>query len=128
MAWEDKFDNLSKHERAIVTINQLTLSESQIEKKFSPEERKKIMIIPFEQFAKNPQIFLEKVKQILNTAETEKTLEVMKSANVPREFDEGFIAKKRLTIERMMSENNVSEDCKELMFEMAENYESEYLK
>ena len=126
--WEEIYDNLSKCERAIETIERLSIDQKKIEKNFTNDEIKRIMVIPFEQFAVNPDIFFEKISYILKTKQTKETKEVMKTNNVPRIFEKDFINQQKEKLEYIFSKEDISSQYQKKLHQMAEDYESKYLE
>ena len=126
--WEEIYDSLSKSERAIETIYRLSINQEKIEKNFTADEIKRMMIIPFEQFAVNPVNFFEKISHILKTKETKETKEVMKINNVPRNFEKNFIDQQKEKLEYIFSKEDISSEFQKKLHLMAEEYESKYLK
>ena len=125
--WENLYDSLNRIERAIETINRLSVSEEEIKDNFSNDERKKILIIPFELFALNPNPFIKEMTAILDSSITDQTESVMKSMNLPREINPNIFNSKKDELLIKCEDENVSTKYKDLLLNLADNYEKKYL-
>ncbi len=126
--WEEIYDNLSKCEKAIETIDRLSIDQKKIEERFTADEINRIMVVPFEQFAVNPNNFFEKISHILGTKKTKETGEVMKINNIPRIFEKGFINKQKEKLDYIFSKEDITDEYHRKLRQMAEEYESKYLE
>ena len=123
--WEDKYDNCSPYEKAIeiIYLHQKTLSKS-----YSEAIESKILLIPFEKFATNPEKFIRQINSKLNSKKSDSTNRIMKKMNVPREFSEDFISKQKKSLFNTLKTNKISTEYKKLLEELAYSYETKYLE
>jgi len=82
--WEDLFDKSSDIEKSIHFIDQMTQSFEKAKKVLFKKYKANILTIPFEPFALNPEPWVEKIANLLNTNITDSTRKVMSQQNVPR--------------------------------------------
>ena len=123
--WEDKYDSCSPYEKAIeiISLHQKDLSNS-----YSEAIESKILLIPFEKFATNPEKFIRQITSKLNSSTSDSTNHIMKKMNVPREFSEDFISKQKKSLFNILKTNKISTEYKKLLEELAYSYETEYLE
>ena len=91
LGWEDLYLNSNYMDKAIHYIDRLSrITESKkkvLNKKYSDQ----IITIPFEKFVIEPQLFIPRIEQLLDTKTTEFTIEMLKKQKVPREkYSEGI--------------------------------------
>lgn len=82
--WEETYLRSNAMDKAIYSIAHLTQKENEICRSFSPQEQSQVLVIPFEPFVLNPWPYLEKMKSLLGTEVTSRTLKELKRQNVPR--------------------------------------------
>tara|TARA_B100001123_G_scaffold135361_2_gene157005 strand:- start:11466 stop:12464 length:999 start_codon:yes stop_codon:yes gene_type:complete len=126
--WEDIYDQLHNFERAIETIQRLWMSQEEINKTFSIDQQKKILIIPFEIFAINPSDFINKITKTLETEITTDTESIMRSMNLPREINAEIFSIKKKEILMKADNKKISSHYKDLLVHLADEYEKDYLK
>ena len=126
--WEEKYDQLNNFERAIETINHLSVDQSKLDKNFSVTQKEKIMIISFEKFAIDPKNYLESINKILDTEPTSETKSVMTSMDLPRKIDPSVFTLKRSEILEKANKEKISSHYMDLLIHLADEYENEYLQ
>lgn len=83
--WEDAYINSTPMERAVHLIDQLTSKARQVKQGLKQQHKDHVITIPFEPFVLDPDPWMRKVADLLQTNITEVTRRVMSEQNVPRE-------------------------------------------
>jgi hypothetical protein len=82
IGWEEKYINTKKEDKVIYTID--SLMNKIICSSSSKNEKKDVMLIPFEKFVLEPEHIMIELESFLNTNMTRSTKRIMKKQNVPR--------------------------------------------
>ena len=144
--WEEIFNKINPVEKAIHLMNINCKINNMKRKKISNSKfRNNFLTIPFESFVKNPNLYLNKIKNKINTVNTSKTSSFIKKANIPRKkiadgipldiykrcgwqpSKKGFTEKEELIFRRhYLVKNNVSKHYIKIIDNLSKNYEKNY--
>lgn len=86
LGWEEKYFNSNAMEKSIYSIEHLSNLEEQVLEAMTPEQRARVLVIPFEYFVFNPEPYMEEIENLLGTRMTKATLREMKRQKVPRKM------------------------------------------
>ena len=82
--WEQKYFDASAMDKAIYMIEETQRMVDAVRAALSPDQRRQVMLIPFERFVIDPWPFMNAMEAFLGTRVTETTRRVMKKQRVPR--------------------------------------------
>jgi len=82
--WEEEFLRLAPVDRAIRTVHWLSHERDIVLEKASQEERRQVLLIPFERFVADPWPFLRRLEEFLGAKTTTATRGVLKRQRCPR--------------------------------------------
>lgn len=81
--WEERFVRANSMEKAVFTIEKLTVASDE-KRKLWHEKGLSLITIPFEKFVLDPAPFMKKIELALETKATSCTQKMMKSQHIPR--------------------------------------------
>lgn len=84
--WEQKFADAPPMDRAIYMIDETRRMVEEVRDALTPEERARVMMIPFERFVIEPEPFVQAMATFLRSTITPTTRREMKRQNVPRKM------------------------------------------
>lgn len=84
--WEEKYLQANPMDKAIYSIEHLSLLGEQVLQNLSEQEKRQVMIVPFEGFVLNPWPYLRDLESLLGTQVTASTRRQLKRQNVPRKM------------------------------------------
>ena len=144
---EEMFRTLNFVDRAIYDIQLFTFKTENFKKNLSTAYKKSLMLIPFEQFVLNPNIFIEDINNFLETNSSKHTAKVLKKQRVPRKkISDGIPleiykrfgwepGEKQLTEKEELNkrrefiiQEGVSDEYLKILDELSINYEKKYLE
>ena len=82
--WEDRYLSAAPMDRVIYSIAHLSRQGEQVLCGLSDEERRQVLIIPFERFVLDPWPYVRQLEQLLGTTATALTRRELKRQRVPR--------------------------------------------
>ena len=142
---ENIFEKLNPCEKAIYDIDFFSKRTRKFKEKFSSNQSKNILTIPFEQFVLNPNIFIKSILSALGTSITPKTTKILNKQRVPRKkisdsiplniykrFGwtppiKGFSEKEELNLRRdFVIKEGVQKKYLDILDSLSEDYEKKY--
>ena len=116
--WETEFSKMNEFDRCAKMISKLYEERKKQLKKLSLYQKKRILMISFDQFVSNPRKEIMKISKFLKKKPTKKTFQQFKKERIPRElFDKSYYNKVNF-LKKKLSKNNFLKLLK---------YENEYL-
>ncbi len=127
--WEDRYDECSTYERAIFMLSINGLKPNELgEDIFSSSHIGKMMFIPFENFATDPENYIDNICARLHSSRSDLTSKIMKSMNVPRKLPKNYLDKQKIYISSLFKNDNVSKEYLDIFEECVYLYESSYME
>lgn len=124
--WPEEYRKLGRLEQAIAVVVEL---DKQIESKLktlSAENKNKVLTLIFEDFVTNPDPFMAKILQKLQTTETEFTARMKAGMKVPRVLPEDYFKAQAAKIEEIGRQENVSPAWQKKLEQLCAQYEARY--
>lgn len=84
--WEEKYLRANSMDRVIYSIEHLSLLGERVIQNLSEQEKKQIILIPFERFVLDPWPYLRRLESLLETQVTTLTRRELKRQKVPRKM------------------------------------------
>lgn len=82
--WEEKYLDANPMDRVIYSVAHLSQKEDEVLSRLSPQEKSRVLLIPFEHFVLKPWPFVESIEHLLQTRLTPRGRREMKRQRVPR--------------------------------------------
>ena len=143
--WEEKYLAANNMDKTIYLLEKHIHKVDQVYQNLSPEQKKQVLIIPFEKFVITPWSYLKDLEGLLETKTTSYTKRVMKKQRVPRKKIADGIGRaiyKKYGWESSVKENNEAQEYKKrrefaaglaskeamhVLDQLSRNYERNYL-
>lgn len=116
-----EYGNLSPIDRVINSICQMGERNEKVCEELTPDERDRVLFIPFERFVVDPEPYLKLLEQLLGTKRTRSTKNVLRKQRCPRKL----VAEDRLQIKKIV-ERDASQKTLALLESMCRDYERKY--
>jgi len=142
--WESNYINSSPIDRVVHFIDNLTKKTSTVKNELEKKYKANVITIPFEPFVLNPDRWMEKIADILETNILNVTRKVMKEQNIPRNMvaqgvdldiyrrcgwkppENDTNERDELNIRREDIVREASNSCVDILDRLCEEYEAEY--
>lgn len=82
--WEEKYLTSNSMDKVIYLLERHIQEADRVYQSLSPQEKNKVLIVPFERFVVHPWPFIKNLENLLETKTTSHTARVMKKQRVPR--------------------------------------------
>jgi hypothetical protein len=144
--WEDKYLQSNSFERVIYFMDNLTSKTQKARDKLTLEFESNVLTIPFEQFVLDPDLWMDKIAEVVGTNITNETRKIMKEQNVPRDMvsqgvdldiyrrcgwkppEENSTERDELNIRREEISGEISSDALAVLDRLSKEYEGQYWK
>ncbi len=144
--WEDKYLQSNSFERVIYFMDNLTSKTQKARDKLTLEFESNVLTIPFEQFVLDPDLWMDKIAEVIGTNITNETRKIMKEQNVPRDMvsqgvdldiyrrcgwkppEENSTERDELNIRREEISGEISSDALAVLDRLSKEYEGQYWK
>jgi len=143
--WEDLYLGSNRMDRAIYSIEKQWRLDKLVVERLPSELRKRILIVPFEQFVVRPGSYMEQLEALLGTKVNARTRRMMKKQRVPRKKwaegidikiyrdygweppDPGADERRELEKRREFAASEGSSDAMKSLDRLCAEYEAEFL-
>ena len=143
--WEKLFLNSNNMDKAIFYIQKITEKSNEKKRKIKTKYKNQVLTVCFEHFVINPNDYLKKIEQLLDSKTIKSTWDMLKKQNVPRKkFSDGIeldIYKRcgwekpkknlteleELTIRRDYVSMFASSSALKVLDNLCDNYEEKYM-
>lgn len=143
--WEARYLDASPMDRVIFSIHHLSKLEQDVIDHLTPDERQRVVFVPFERFVLDPDPYMQKFAELLGSAVTAVTRREMRRQRVPRQRiadgiarpiykkygwqppARGLTERDELNRRREFAAREASADALALLDQMSDAYEREHL-
>ncbi|OIO38914.1 MAG: hypothetical protein AUJ72_01790 [Candidatus Omnitrophica bacterium CG1_02_46_14] len=125
--WNEEYLRLRPVEQAIAVTTRFLDEFERHHDAMPATERKKVFLIPFEKFVRDPQKHLQVIAKRLESHTTALTVKRLKTLRLPRSFDTGDVLTQQNKIENLFRRERVSSKYQKLLRTACDRYERRYL-
>ncbi len=125
--WATKFHRSNRLEKNIYTVAWFIKEFDKRLNILSDDDRDKVVILPFEKVAANPQPYLTSIARKLGAKPTALTQRVMKKFGMPRVLDPHHLEKQYEKFNKLLRMRKVVPDATKLFWKLCKDYEKYHI-